>query len=135
MHYNLDYSSRFFFFFFIFFSCFRQLVFQKHYIKVLCCYFFHFTCIPMISTSAGFSSISLLQINQSALEGVWKALHGFPGLLQSSGLLWCIGLCKEQVSTNTIYLVRSLVHRKSVSDNGFVFIWGESLPHFSLSFT
>lgn len=62
-----------------------------------------------ISFWAGFSSISILKINQSPMEGVWKAFHWFSWLPQLCGLLWCLGLCKEQVSANTIHLVRSLI--------------------------
>lgn len=59
--------------------------------------------------SAGFPSVSVYKINQSSMAGVWKAPHGFPRLLQSCRLLRCVGLCKEQVSANTIRLVRFLI--------------------------
>lgn len=85
------------------------------WISIYCCcnMFIYFDAVVLIDSEwAGFSSVPILKIDQSSMEGVWKTLHRFSRLLQSCRLLWCVGLCEEQVSANTIDLVRLLINLK-----------------------
>lgn len=54
---------------------------------------------------AGVSTISVLEVLQSPVEGVRKAVYRLSRLLESCGILWCIDICQAEISANSSCLV------------------------------